>query len=324
MSETADYSPGDWKGYDFNSARKAYDVYVGRSYSDAKVSNKKAADLVPEFISTDSDAPLMILCDVTGSMGSWPATIFSKLPYLDLEGKEYLGPNMEISFAAVGDANSDEYPIQVRGFHKGTELKTELEKLVIEGNGGGQSSESYELTALYYAKNARMPNASRPIMIIIGDEGFYETITKAHAKMAHVKLENDRLNTAELFKELQEKYSVYLIRKPYDFGGDAAIQARWEKLIGKEHIAILPSADRVVDVIFGILAQEKNRVDYFRKEIEDRQRPDQVNTVYKSLKTIHAIPANATPSKPIDVKKNKGKSVLHSSLTGTTAKRLLP
>jgi hypothetical protein len=322
MSETADYSPGDWKGHDFSSARKAYDVHVGRSYSDAKDSNKKAADLVPESISTDSDAPLMILCDVTGSMGSWPATIFSKLPYLDLEGKEYLGPNMEISFAAVGDAHSDRYPIQIRGFKAGTDLEKELKQLVIEGGGGGQSSESYELTALYYARNAKMPNAVRPIMIIIGDEGFYETITKDHAKLAHVSLENSRINTDELFKELQEKYSVYLIRKPYDNGGEDAIQRRWEKLIGKEHIAMLPSADRVVDVIFGILAQEKNRVDYFRKEIEDRQRDDQVNTVYKALKTIHAIPAKA--SDPIDIKKTAGKSVMHKSIKGNPTKRLLP
>lgn len=323
MSETADYSPGDWKGHDFNSARKAYDVHVGRSYGDAVSSAKKAEDLVPESICTDSDAPLMILCDVTGSMGSWPATIFSKLPYLDLEGKEYMGPNMAISFAAVGDAHSDKYPIQVRDFKNGLDLEKELKELIIEGNGGGQCSESYELTALYYARNAKMPNAKRPIMIIIGDEGYYETITKAHAKFAHVKLENDRINTDELFKELQDKYSVYLIRKPYDSGSEEkSIQKRWEELIGKEHIAMLPAADRVVDVIFGILAQEKNRVDYFRKEIEDRQRPDQVNTVYKSLKTIHSIPAKA--SDPVDVKNNKGKSVLHSSIKGSPTKRLLP
>ena len=324
MSESADYSPGDWKGYDFNDARKAYDVHVGRSYTAAKAAKKTLADLVPESISTDSDAPLMILCDVTGSMGDWPATIFSKLPYLDLEGKEYLGPNMEISFAAVGDAHSDRYPIQIRGFNKGISLKDELEKLVIEGNGGGQSSESYELTALYYARNAHMPNAKRPIMIIIGDEGFYETVSKRQAKLDHVNLQESYLNTDELFKELQEKYSVYLIRKPYDSGSENEIQKRWEGLIGKEHIAMLPSADRVIDVIFGILAQEKNRVDYFRKEIEDRQTPMQVDTVYKSLKTIHSLPATASAAAYVDVKANKGKSIFHSSLPGTRTKRLLP
>jgi hypothetical protein len=317
MSETADYSPGDWKGYDFDAARKTYDKHVGRSYSDATAANKRVADLVPEVIKTESKAPLTILVDVTGSMGDWPAVMFSKLPYMDNECKEYLGEDFELSFAAVGDAHSDQYPIQIRPFSKGRDMEKELKELVIEGGGGGQCSESYELTALYYARNVEMPNAKRPIMIIIGDEGFYDHITQAHAKMAHVKLASKDITTEDVFKELKEIYSIYLIRKPYSSGDDKYIQKKWEDLIGKEHIALLPSADRVVDVIFGILAQEKNKVEYFKKEIEERQRPDQVDTVYKSLKTIHAIAA------PVD-DDGSGKSIMHTNMKGTKTKRLLP
>lgn len=317
MAETSDYSPGDWKGYDFDAARKTYDKHVGRSYSAAKADNKRVADLVPAKLTTESPAPLTILVDVTGSMGDWPAVMFSKLPYMDNECKEYLGEDFELSFAAVGDANSDQYPIQIRPFAKGRDMEQQLKELVIEGGGGGQCSESYELTALYYARNVEMPNAKRPIMIIIGDEGFYDHISKDHAKMAHVKLGSADIKTETVFEELKEKYSIYLIRKPYSSSDDKYIQKKWEDLIGKEHIAILPSADRVVDVIFGILAQEKNKVDYFKKEIEDRQRPDQVDTVYKSLKTIHAIPAKVEDD-------GSGKSVLHTNMKGLKTKRLLP
>jgi hypothetical protein len=316
MSESADYSPGDWKGYDFDAARKTYDKHVGRSYSDAVSDNKRVGDLVPNSISTTSTAPLTILIDVTGSMGDWPSVMFSKLPYMDNECKEYLGEDMELSFAAVGDANSDQYPIQIRPFAKGRDMEQQLKELVIEGNGGGQCAESYELTALYYARNAEMPNAVRPIMIIIGDEGFYDTIPNDQAKLAHVKLGSAGIETSTVFEELKEKFSIYLIRKPYNSSDDKHIQKKWEGLIGKEHIAILPSADRVVDVIFGILAQEKGKVDYFKKEIEDRQKPEQVDTVYKSLKTIHALPAIVTDS--------GGKSVMHTHLKGNKTKRLLP
>lgn len=316
MSESADYSPGDWKGYDFDAARKTYDKHVGRSYSDAKADNKRVADLVPETIKTESPAPLVILVDVTGSMGDWPAVMFSKLPYMDNECKEYLGEDFELSFGAVGDANSDQYPIQIRPFAKGRDMEKQLKELVIEGGGGGQCQESYELTALYYARNAEMPNAKRPIMIIIGDEGYYEDIMKKQAAMAHVKLQGD-LSTKEVFEELQKKFSVYLIRKPYGGSDDKGIQKKWENLIGKEHIAVLPAADRVVDVIFGILAQEKNKVAYFKEEIEDRQRPDQVDTVYKSLKTIHALPAKVEDD-------GSGKSVLHTHVKGLKTKKLLP
>jgi len=196
-------------------------------------------------------------------------------------------------------------------------MEKELKELVIEGGGGGQCHESYELTALYYARNVEMPNAKRPIMIIIGDEGFYDHITRDHAKLAHVKLGSADIKTTTVFDELIAKYSVYLIRKPYSSGDDKYIQKKWEDLIGKEHIAILPAADRVVDVIFGILAQEKNKVEYFKKEIEDRQRDDQVDTVYKSLKTIHAISAAS-------VDDGSGKSIMHTNMKGNKTKRLLP
>lgn len=317
MSESCDYSPSDWKGYDFDAARKTYDKHVGRSYSDAKADNKRVADLVPEAIKTESTAPLTILVDVTGSMGDWPAVMFSKLPYMDNECKEYLGEDFELSFAAVGDAHSDQFPIQVRPFSKGRDMEAQLKELVIEGNGGGQCHESYELTALYYARNVEMPNAKRPIMIIIGDEGFYDHISKEHAKMAHVKLGSADIKTTDVFDELKEKYSIYLIRKPYSSGDEKHIQKKWEDLIGKEHIAILPAADRVVDVIFGILAQEKNKVAYFKAEIEERQKKDQVDTVYKSLKTIHAFPESI----PDD---GTGKSIMHTHMKGNKTKRLLP
>ena len=306
MSETADYDPGCWKGHDFTSARRTYDKHVGRSYDDAVKSGKKIADVLPESITTDSPAPLVILCDVTGSMGEWPAAIFSKLPYLELEGQEYLGKDMEICWGAIGDAFSDKYPVQMRPFTKGVELKDELKKLVIEGGGGGGARESYELAALYAARNISMPKAVNPICIIIGDEGFYETINKEDGKKyAHASLEK-RANSNDIFQELMSKYSVYLVRKHYGYGGSTkdgkmtgqnlAIHQQWEKILGPERVLILPEANRVVDVIFGILAKETDRVEYFREELTDRQSPEQVETVMKSLETVHKLKEDDSPS----------------------------
>lgn len=315
MAETADYSPGDWKGYDFDAARKTYDKHVGRSYSVAQADNKRVSDLIPLQLKTNSPAPLVILCDVTGSMGDWPATIFSKLPYLDNECKEYLGPDYEVSFAATGDQD-DSYPLQVREFNKGRELESQLKQLIIEGGGSGPEGahEAYELAALYYAKNCEMPKAKHPILIFISDEHFHKNIEKTLAKVAHVSIEK-KMSTKEIFEELREKFAVYVIRKPYS-GEDAQINKEWAEVLGDDHIAHLPSADRVVDVIFGILAKETNKIDYFRDEIEGRQRKDQVDTVYKSLKTIHALPQN--------VDDGSGKSVFHSHMKGSKTKRLLP
>lgn len=321
MSESGDYNPGPWSGHDFSSARKVYDRHVGRSYDDARRGGKKAEDLLVPNLSTDSSAPLIIVCDVTGSMGEWPAVMFSKLPYLEIEGKEYLGESMEIAFSAVGDAYVDNYPLQVRPFAKGLELETRLKELVIEGGGGGQVTESYELAALYFARKVEMPKAVKPVIVFIGDEAAYGYIDRDQAKQyLDIDLEK-RLTTKDVFEELKNKFSVYLVRKPYETSSrnamssvDQGIYAQWEELLGAERIAHLPDASRVVDVIFGLLANETGRVEYFREELEGRQKPEQIETVYKSLKTIHRLPAKAGSS---------GKSVMKGLDDGTDAKPLI-
>jgi hypothetical protein len=315
MSESGDYNPGVWKGHDFASARKSYDAYVGRSYDAAVTAGKATKDLICENCKTDSSAPLVIVVDETGSMGDWPATIFSKLPYLENEGKEYLGDDFEICFMAIGDAYCDEkYPLQVRPFAKGLELKDRLKELVIEGGGGGQTTETYELAALFASEKIKMPKAVKPIMIFIGDEQCYDSIGRDHAeKFMGIKLEKS-LSTDQVFKKLKEKFSVYLIRKPYGSSSgnslsveDKRITDHWAGLVGDDHIANLPEANRVVDVIFGILAKEANRIPYFEHEIEDRQNEDQIKAVYKSLATIHKIADRD------DGKKHTGKSVIKRS-----------
>lgn len=309
MAETTDYDPGPWRGHDFVDARVAYDRHAGRSYTEATSAGKKASDFVPNSIKTKSEAPLVIACDVTGSMGEWPATIFSKLPYLELEGKEYLGDTMEISFAAIGDCNSDSYPLQVRPFVQGTDLEKELKALVVEGGGGGSSQESYDLAAKYYTENVEMPKAVRkPIFIFIGDEGLYPTL-KTHDAEAFAKVKIKKNEEVEdVIKDLKKTYSVYIVRKSYGHG-DAHIQKQWKELLGEDHVCPLQDASRVVDVIFGILARETGRIDYFKKEIGDRQKPEQIEVVMKSLKTVHAA-APATPSiKKIPYDKASMKSV---------------
>ena len=325
MSESGDYDPGQWRGHDFQSAYASYDRHVGRSYDDAVSSGRRASTLIPATLKSNSESPLVIGIDVTGSMGEWPKTIFSKLPYLEHEAKDYLGDETEISFFAVGDAHSDQYPLQVRPFDKGTHLKSRLEELIIEGNGGGQKKESYELPALYYARNVDLPKVIRnPVYIFIGDEGFYDIANKDQAEQwARVKLEQS-MQTADVFKELQESYSVYLVRKPYELTGsdsmssiDQIISRQWESVLGADHIAPLADPGRVVDVIFGILAQEAHRVKDFEKELRGRQTPEQVRTVMKSLHSIHYLPKHS-------VKKiGFGNSMMRAKTGGAAAKPLI-
>jgi len=325
MSESGDYSPGVWSGHNFASARKAYDSHVGRSYSDAVAANKATADLIAKDVKTDSTAPVIIVVDQTGSMGEWPKIMFSKLPYLEHETKEYLGEDAEFCFMAIGDAHNNEtYPLQVRPFAKSLDLEKRLKELIIEGNGGGQGTETYELAALFAAEKVSMPKAIKPIIIFIGDEKPYSTISKDHAAdLCGITLEKT-LTTKAVFEKLKHKMSVYFIQKSYGDGAgsannisedDRSAHKAWADLVDDDHIAVLPSADRVVDVIFGIFAKETGRIAYFEEELEDRQLKDKggkqkVDMVYKSLVTIHKIPDAARAVG----KDGTGKSVMRKSM----------
>jgi hypothetical protein len=337
MSEAGDYSPSGWGGaHDFDDARKSYRSHAVGSLDKAIGRGITAKDLVPENLSTESENPIVIIVDETGSidvrhtssslqeemrccddpdqirrqkqMGEWLATIFSKLPYLEHEAKtEYMGEDVEISFGAIGDAYNDEsYPLQARHFVKGADLPKKLEELVIEGSGGGTTQESYELAALYYARNVKMPNAIRPLFIFIGDESPYDYVYSEQAgDYAHVSMAQ-KVKTSEIFEELKQRFSVYFIQKPYGSehlsdgpltGTTKRVHGDWVALVGEDHIALLGDPGRVVDVIFGIMAREAGKIPYFKKEIEERQKLGQIKSAYTALHTIHALPSAKTSTK---------------------------
>ena len=325
MSESGDYTPAPhWGGHNFVSAKRAYRDVADNSLQEAVAKKIDPKGLFPRSLKTDSEAPLVIGFDVTASMDDWPVTICSKLPYLEYEGQEYLGDGMEISWCAFGDATmNDKYPFQAREFCKGKKLKEELDKLVHERGGGGNSCESYDLGALYYGRNCEMPEAIRkPIFIFICDEGI---MTSKNA--------GDWTNTdgdgkwEEWFSALTQKFSVYCIRKYYH-SNEAEVQKQWVKTLGKDRVVMLQDPDRVVDVIFGLLAKETGRIDYFEDELRDRQGKDKdgdenIAIVMKSLHSVHgprksvkkiAGPKGGGKSKSVAVKEKTGKASKSISL----------
>ncbi|MBI4450725.1 hypothetical protein HY642_02005 [Candidatus Woesearchaeota archaeon] len=316
------YDPGPWKGFDYKSARAAYDATAGRGYtgtpsakSAKSVKTPKSLDeLVPASLKTDSPSPVVIAVDVTGSMKEWPKIIFEKLPLVDLGLKEYLD-KPEICFMAIGDAYSDDYPLQVQPFAVGTDLVDRLKQLIPEGNGGGSKEESYDLAGVYATHNIKMAKASKPIFIFIGDEAFYPNVDHDAAEQwARVTLEG-RVSSAQAIKDLQKRFSVYCIRKLYDQGsGDAmsetdkVIHKQWTDYLGADHVAILNEPRRVCDVILGVVAKETDNLAHFTQELKDRQTPEQVRTVMQTMKTLIAVHALPDPGKSVMRSKGGKKS----------------
>ena len=77
--------------------------------------------------------PIVVAMDVTRSRGDDAKVIYGKLPMFigQIILKGY-APDPEVSFAAIGDANSDNAPIQVGQFESDNRLDEALSKVWLE------------------------------------------------------------------------------------------------------------------------------------------------------------------------------------------------
>jgi hypothetical protein len=278
-------------GYDYSESPDVlkkkdtdYAAAAGSAYQGTSASGVPAP--VGKRLKTDSPTPLVFAVDVTGSMGEWPKIIFNKLPVLYHEAKLWL-PEVDISFAAVGDAFCDRHPVQICDFAKDRELEKHINALYPEGGGGGQHYESYELFAYYYARHCDMPKAQKALFVFCGDEAFYEKIHKAHAKQFFGDDLKKDVNSFDVFGELASKFEVYNLRVTYsDARLEAEIKAQWQKAIGAQRVLRLEDPRRIVDCVLGLTALVANDYEQFKDRLAKRQTAEQVDQV---IQTLHPL-----------------------------------
>ena len=319
--------PNKWKGskkYDFGSARARYDaaaVSAGatgpRSYSFSRTPNMSLVDPRGKEISSDSTDPIIVGIDVTGSMALWPGEMFDREPLFCQTLAKYR-PNAEFCFCAIGDANSDQYPLQVTGFTKDIkELEANIKALGCEGGGGGQIMESYELFAQFMNTKCKTPNATSPFLLMYGDEKFYDQVNPKQVKhWIGDKLESP-LESKAVFQELMQKFNVYFLQKHY--GNDEhdvtkEVKERWADAIGLQRIidlpyeikmeggGTMPGYQRAIDLGMGLIAKHWGEYMDFGKSLDARHDDPAVKSaVHKSLRHIDGNPTaksvTSTPKK---------------------------
>lgn len=276
-------------GYDFSddpNVLKKSDQDYAKDAGSAYAAGRGVAPPVGKGVRSESPTPLVFAVDVTGSMGEWPKIIFNKLPTLYHESKLWL-PEIEISFAAIGDAYTDRHPVQICPFEKDRNLEAHINSIFPEGGGGGQTRESYELFAYYYVHHCELPKAVKPLFVYCGDEGFYETIRKMHLKQFFGDDRAEDVDAYAVFAELGKKFEVYNLRVEYgDKQKDAEIRAQWQKAIGAERVLRLEDPRRIVDCVIGLTALVADEYQQFQGRLAKRQTAEQVDQV---LKTLHPL-----------------------------------
>ena len=204
----------------------------------------------------DSNAVIISL-DVTGSMGAVVRGIHADLPRLHelLLGHRYV-PHPQILFAAVGDATCDEVPLQVGQFESDNRMDQNLENMVLEGGGGGQMTESYELTlyvaARHTAADCYDKRGRKGYLFMIGDELPYLVVKRSEIRRLvgeHAGVQAD-IPLEQIVAEAAERYHLYfLIPGGASHGSDKQIRASWSKLLGPERVIQLDSPEDTSECI---------------------------------------------------------------------------
>lgn len=207
-----------------------------------------------------------VLFDVTGSMQMVPRILQQNLPSLmgALLRKSYVD-HPQILIGAIGDATCDLAPLQVGQFESGIEIEEDLGKLYLEGGGGGQVTESYELAMYFMARHTAIDcfekRGKRGYLFIIGDEMPYPAVRRreVHHNLGE-KLQAD-LPIEELLVELRERYHVYfVIPKMTDHWGNKTVHRRWVQLLG-QNVLRLEDPAGICELIASTIALSEGKAD---------------------------------------------------------------
>ncbi|AJF62056.1 TPA: hypothetical protein HA239_05655 [Candidatus Woesearchaeota archaeon] len=306
----------NWRGagaykFDKNPYKADPRAKKARTYSSSSTPNMKMVDPKDKEIESYSANPILVGVDVTGSMASWPGEIFDRLPLFATTLAQYRD-DAEFCFAAIGDATCDSYPLQVNKFGKGIDLEDHIKALGAEGGGGGQIKESYELFGYYMLNNVKTPNALSPFLFILGDEMFYPAVNPDQVEHYIGSTLQSGIDSLGLWAALSQKYNMFFLQKPYGHGGEASVDAEvrkaWEKALGKERVIQLPSMERTVDIMMGIVAKSWGKYDDFSLSLGARQPDDEQTKVHMS---IRYLPDGTTEHSVMDAKgSTKTKSLL--------------
>jgi hypothetical protein len=239
-------------------------------------------------------------------MGDWTKIIYDKLPmfYGQLMINQYV-QDPALSFCAIGDATCDSTPLQVTEFGQGHSLDQLLNKVYLEGGGGGNITESYELAAYFYLKHSDVSQAALPYMFITGDEAFYDKVSKDHIKEvigSHVQKDAD---SKKMFDELKKKYNLFLLHKPYsESHANSKIITKWQNTLGKEHILELVTPKACIDVMLGAISivSEARTLQAYIEDMKDRgQDQNRIDEVTRALLPLN----NAITKKTFEKVENK-------------------
>lgn len=208
--------------------------------------------------SRDSEAhpvttSIAFVLDETGSMGGIPKALAKDELPLFMECLLNAGvPDPQVLFMAVGDAKCNEQaPIQVGQYESTAQgMDQWLTWTFLEGNGGGNGGESYDLAAYFLARHTETDSlkfrGKKAYAFFTGDDYPFPVVSAREVE-THFgdNLQRD-IPIAEMFAELDRGYNTFFLI-PYRHDSGGGVCERWRGLLGDRVINL--AADGITSYV---------------------------------------------------------------------------
>lgn len=207
--------------------------------------------------------PIVFALDVTGSMGDIPQILARRdLPnFMKLLGACRIA-DPQLLFMAIGDATSDNAPLQVGQFESTAELIDQwLTWSFLESGGGGTGSESYELAFYLLARHTDMDcwvkRRRRGYLFMTGDELPYPQVSRHQVDaLLGDKLDED-IPIEEAIAAAAEQYHCFFLIP--DLRRREACESRWRDLLG-DHVICMESPQDTCHVAAALVGLTEGRL----------------------------------------------------------------
>ncbi|PNW29150.1 hypothetical protein [Formosa algae] len=202
---------------------------------------------------------IIVALDVTGSMGFVPEHIVKEaLPDLIGSLMEAGIEDPQVLFLGIGDFIYDSAPLQVGQFESSAELLDRwLTRVYLEGGGGGNNQEGYNLAHLFAARHTVIDcwekRQQKGFLFTIGDEPVFPTIPAEIIKRYTNADEAETITTEAIIAEAQETYNVFHMHLEHnEWSKQIRRKGNWKELLGDNYIEIpdyKTVAKRIAEVV---------------------------------------------------------------------------
>ena len=212
-------------------------IFDSKSANDGNKTNLIRIRESRDNADSPKSTPVIIGFDVTASMGYLAKEIatnsLNRMITTILDNKAVRDP--QVLCAAIGDVKSDKYPLQVSQFESDIRMVRQLMSLCLEGGGGGNGGESYNLVWYFASRHTKTDcfekRNEKGILFTIGDDKCHADLSRTEIFYAFADNVPYTLSNEELIREVSQKYDIFHLYIENDTASDKEVYRYWNDML---------------------------------------------------------------------------------------------